>query len=747
MEVLKEINTQIVFPDLKEKGKGLTPLREWNDPVSLSEDPIWSRSIHPQDRESVLSLYKFKLQTQSPFEVRYRVEVDNKYHWVLDSGTPLINSEKQFQGFYRVQIIDRHEQPVPFCPEKEEVKQCFENSGLGVQYLDRNGMILWTNKTFLQVTGYTEHELFNHHITEFIAETSELLEFMFSLENKEPVKDVVIRFQCKDEYRYFCLSTSSSLNHDQFEFTRCFMQDITELKHKEEKMRESNRVLKLINSISNSLSANLDLHPLLQTITDASTAVSGARFGSFYIVSTSDKGTRELLLYTTSGSPVGGFARNPIPTKLLAISKTEQIERIANLSKCYALKDFTNFACSCLSVPVIARNGDLLGKIMLFHTSESFFTETAETLVSGIASHAAIAIDNCRLFEEKKNNEQRFRILAESIPQMVWTARSDGTLDYCNQRWVDYTGLTLSKSFGTGWLQMIHRSDLFRGMRKWKDCLSNGNPYESEFRIRNGKTGKFRWHLVRALPIADKNNKVVKWFGTCTDIEEQKQNVQVKDDFIGIASHELKTPLTSLKAYIQLVERTLKDEANETVKGYLAKTNTHVNRVNALISDLLDISRIQSGKLQFKMTWFNINNLVTETVDSIQQACQTHRIIKIGNADLEYFGDRQRLEQVICNYLNNAIKYSPKAEEIEIETRIEEKKITIAFRDNGIGIAPDKLEKIFDRYYRINEASKAVGLGIGLYISKEIIRKHNGRTWAESQEGKGTTFFIELPLL
>ncbi len=721
----------------------------WEDYPSPASVYSWAQHIHPCDKPRALSIYNERASTQNNFELRYRTLLNDTYKWVIDVGKVIWSEDGNFECYQRTRIKDKEPSADEERQVNDEMRSFFENAPVGMHCLNSEGLIIWANQSQLDTLGYTYDEYLNHHITDFLVDPDQSKEVVYLIRNNEQIRNKVIKVYTRDlQHKYLCFSSNTYFENGVFRYTRCFFQEVTALKTSEAKMRESNRVLKLINSISNSLSSNLDLHPLIQTITDASTAVSGAQFGAFYI-NHKPAGHEEIVLYTTSGCPAGGFVTNPLPHVLPPGS----FEKICRLNKA-EIHEKANEVClremceSMLIIPVKARNGELLGKIFLTHHEENVFTETTEMLVAGIAGHAAVAIDNCRLFEEKKSNEQRFRVLAESIPQMVWTASSDGNLDYCNKRWLEYSGLTIKKSLGSGWLNAVHRADVLKGIRKWKECIENGTPYETEFRIKDGSSGKFRWHLVRALPINDIHGNVAKWFGTCTDIEDQKKNVQAKDDFISIASHELKTPLTSLKAYVQLMERSLQEDGyNDTVSLYMNKTNSHINRLTGLISDLLDISRLQSGKMQFNMTKFNFNTLLNDVADSVQQSSTTHKVEKKGNADIEFYGDKQRIEQVITNYLTNAIKYSPSANTVHLEAVIEKKHVKIMVRDKGIGIAPDKLDKIFDRYFRINDNTKVSGLGIGLYISKEIIKKHGGKTWAESRIGEGTSFYITLPLV
>lgn len=722
-------------------------LRQWNDPTKIDSQADWVTQIHVKDRPGVLARYKQHFSRKLPFELSYRLFQNGRYVSIFDIGVPLFSEEGEFEGYSRTLMTGIPEQ-LSLLGEPLNLSGYFENSAAGVMIVSREGELLYMNPSLCGMLGYSKEEARQIKLFSLFTHIHHKEDFAVSLSSGLPIFNRHYTLAGKGTITREACFSGNKLNDETLAIC---IQDITSEKELESKLQESNRLLKLMNSISNSISGNLDLHNLIQTITDGATAVSGAEFGSFYLHQKKDD-SNELILYTTSGTPHGGLAKNPVPHSIKGNKQNSKTFNISDISVCNDLSNFglpsRTKAGSLLSIPVHSVRKELLGKIVLYKRMENGFSERAEMLVTDIAGHAAVAIDNCKLFEEKKVNEHRFRVLAESIPQMVWTARSDGNLDYCNQRWIEYTGLSAKESIGSGWLVVVHRSDLTKGIRKWKNCVDSGKPYECEFRIKEQRTGKFRWHLVRAVPILDNRKKVIKWFGTCTDINDQKKNVEIKDDFMNIASHELKTPLTSLKAYVQLIERNLSTEVNEEVKSYLNKANHHISRVSSLITDLLDVSRIQTGKMQFKMTCFSFSNMITEAIDTVQRGTATHKIIINENANVDFYGDKHRLEQVICNYLTNAIKYSPQGEEVFVNTVAAKNSITIAIKDNGIGIESDKIEKIFDRYYRVNEGTaKFTGLGIGLYISKEIISRHNGKTWAESDGKNGTTFYISLPLL
>ncbi len=346
----------------------------------------------------------------------------------------------------------------------------------------------------------------------------------------------------------------------------------------------------------------------------------------------------------------------------------------------------------------------------------------------------------------KRLAENRTRFLINTMPHIVASATPDGALDYANRHLMDFTGLTFDELKGWGWANCIYSADIERLTIAWRHSLETGKPLQMEFRLVNS-AGVPVWHFAKVIPHSDEKGEITVWIATITDIHEHKLSEEKKDDFIGIASHELKTPLTSAKAYIQLLENQLSENGSPEAFLYVKRANASIERLNELISDLLDISKIQHGKLAYTFSEFDFNGMVDETIEYVRQTSPRHAIIKTGTACPLITGDKERLRQVCINLLTNAVKYSPNAMRIDVNIQSDAHKITVSVTDYGIGIPESDLEKVFERYYRVKNAGAYYqGMGIGLYISAEIIHRHHGEIWATSKLGEGSTFYFNLPL-
>lgn len=394
---------------------------------------------------------------------------------------------------------------------------------------------------------------------------------------------------------------------------------------------------------------------------------------------------------------------------------------------------------------VLERNGQLYTSYYNF-SYKPLFNEHGE--VYAILNFATDVTEMVLTKKQLKLNEEKYKNLADSLPIIVWTADKDGNIDYYNKQWYDYTGFTSIDSRENATEKIIHPDDQKRSKEIWMTSKANKTNYEIEYQFRDRTSeDAYRWFLGRAIPIKNENNDVIQWIGTCTDINEFKQFQQQKDNFLGIASHELKTPLTSLKLYSQFLEKNLRKQEDDKNADVAKKMDEQINKLTSLVNDLLDVTKIQNGKILLNKSDFDFDDLVEEIVTE-QQMITSHKILveseKIGNI----YSDRHRISQVMSNLIGNAIKYSPDANRIHITTKVtDDDCVLFTVRDFGIGIPADKTERVFEQYYRVSGSKEHTfpGLGLGLYISSEIIKRSGGKIFVNSIEGKGSEFCFLIP--
>ena len=342
-------------------------------------------------------------------------------------------------------------------------------------------------------------------------------------------------------------------------------------------------------------------------------------------------------------------------------------------------------------------------------------------------------------------SREYFKFLADNIPVIIWTSGVDGKLDYVNRRWVEYTGFDVEES-KTKQAELLHADDLERNVTEWQKALKEKRKYEGEFRFKRTSDGAYRWHYSQAIPFKDEHGNITAWIGTNIDIHDQKKELEKKDEFISVASHELKTPLTSLKGYIQLME--FQENLSEAAKIYVSKANSSVNKLQHLIDELLDASKIKAGKLKFDKEKLDLTNLVALCIENSTYIYPLYQIKKELQDEIIVFGNAERLEQVLMNLINNAVKYSPNRKEIIIRAEKNKDTAIVSVIDFGIGMVKSDQELIFERFYRANGHDTTMpGLGMGLYISSEIIKEHNGELKVRSKLNEGSVFSFSLPLV
>jgi two-component system sensor histidine kinase VicK len=278
-------------------------------------------------------------------------------------------------------------------------------------------------------------------------------------------------------------------------------------------------------------------------------------------------------------------------------------------------------------------------------------------------------------------------------------------------------------------------------------AVSNGD-YDVEYRTVGAEDGKIRWVRAKGKVYFNEDAVPQRFIGAVLDITEQKMDEQRKNDFIGMASHELKTPLTSLSAYIQMMQIKAKKGEDTALINGLDKANIQVKRMTGMINGFLNISRLESGKIQLDKQLFDLNLLIEDSISETNPALGNHQITFNRCDDLTLFADRVKIVSVVSNLLSNAIKYSPKGKNILIACEKNDGMARVSITDEGIGIEPQDREKLFDRYYRVENPNHPhiSGFGIGLYLSAEIIHRHEGKIWVDSEVEKGSTFYFTLPL-
>jgi PAS domain S-box-containing protein len=374
------------------------------------------------------------------------------------------------------------------------------------------------------------------------------------------------------------------------------------------------------------------------------------------------------------------------------------------------------------------------------------------------AAARAEAEERNRMSEVIRHNEVRFRSLVQALPQVVFAAGTQGKLEFRNRQILEYSGFTEEELSGVKkWTRLLHRDDRAVAVGARSQALATGQPLSFDLRLRR-RDGVHRWFLVTVMPLRGSEGEILEWFGTCTDIHAQKEAIQAqaeavhaRDVFLRVASHELKTPLTAAQLQIQSARRQLRREPGEAAANLVLRleaTAKSVERLGTLVNALLDVSHVAAGKIVTEREPFDLSELVARAVGGFTRAA-SGRGCEIG-LDLEpgisMVGDPARLEQVLSNLLSNAIKYG-EGKPVSVRLRRSgPRHVSLDVLDHGIGIAPDDQLRIFEKFERAASARHYGGLGLGLWIARQIVEASGGVLRVSSAAGEGSTFTVQLPL-
>lgn len=346
-----------------------------------------------------------------------------------------------------------------------------------------------------------------------------------------------------------------------------------------------------------------------------------------------------------------------------------------------------------------------------------------------------------------RKTAERFHALVENSADVIVVTDASARVLYCSPSVKKALGYTVKEFRKINGLTLIH-PDEAASIQKFNEALLQ-SPGKSKYILHRylHRNGKYVW-IESTLTNLLHHPNVKAIISNFKNVTERIVLEKQKEDFIGIATHELKTPVTSIKAYAQILLRRFDKEGNSGAAKMIEKMDGQLNKLIALIGDLLDVTKIEGGRLQMHEELYDFNLLVTEVVEELQRTTEDHRIILTLDKTQKVFGDKERIGQVLTNLISNAIKYSPASNDIMVTSNVTDTDVKVCVRDHGLGISQDQQEKVFERFYRVSgpQGNSFPGLGLGLYISHEIIKRQGGRIWVESEKGKGSVFCFTLPL-
>jgi len=356
----------------------------------------------------------------------------------------------------------------------------------------------------------------------------------------------------------------------------------------------------------------------------------------------------------------------------------------------------------------------------------------------------------------QRMREVELRQLVEGLPLLVWTCTPEGLCDYLSAQWVAYTGIPEAEQLGSAWIAQLHPDDVPVVQNAWGASVAVGQPLETEFRIRR-HDGTYRWFQTRARPLHGSDGRVVKWFGTNTDIHDRKMLEQTLrertealersnaelEQFAYIASHDLQEPLRTVTSYVQLIERRYGNVLDERGRKYVEHVVTGARKMRSLIVDLLDYSRATMAPTEGSQV--DANEALSSARTSLE-ALFTESGAILTSSPLPIIAmDAGSLIRIFQNLLSNAIHYrSEKRPEIRVQVVKDNEWCTLSVQDNGVGIAPEYQRRIFQMFQRVHTHLGRPGTGVGLALCRRLVERFNGEIWVESTVGVGSTFYVRL---
>lgn len=729
----KDSNTELIelLPHLiwtsKTQGKCDFLNKQWEIYTGIERSKLtgygWLKFIHPEDMTRLMGAWNHAFDTNSGFELDYRIRrFDGAWRWFKSKAEPIYNNKGKVVKWYgsNTDIQEVKKDEIIVKQSEMQLQTVFENLSEGVVVANADGQLLGWNPRALEIHGFKKLSDAQQQLPDFtkIFEIFEMDDTFIPLERwplsrilkGERLHNWELKVKHIKEGWHRVFNYGGELvknNYGKPHLAIVTIQDITKQKDIEHVLKQSEELHKTLVDASPDCIKLYNVDGTLLYINKAGL--------KYHCMSSLDE-IKKWNYYSCIMPDDRNKLNEAFQKALGGEENTFELRHINTCSK--------REICMETMVPVKNEKNEVI-------------------YVYGVSRD----ITHQKKAEQAlKNSEKRFRELSDSMPQLVWTAEPNGTVDYYNNKYLEYDGIEKVGN-NYNWSLVLHPEDQQRTIDAWNQSIKTGNIYEITHRVKT-KNGTYRWLLSRGIPIRDESGKIIKWYGTATDIHENKLLEQQKDDFLAVASHELKTPVTSIKAYEQVLRKSFIQKADGNSVELLDKMDGQINKLTALISDLLDVTKINAGKILFNEELFDFNSLIYEIVEEIQRTTAHTIVTKLTKSQMIY-GDRDRTGQVIINLLTNAIKYSPAASKVIVSTKKKENKIVLSVQDFGVGI-PEKVQsKLFERFFRVSSEihSTFPGLGLGLFISKEIVQRQNGKIWVESEQGKGSIFSFSLPII
>jgi PAS domain S-box-containing protein len=364
--------------------------------------------------------------------------------------------------------------------------------------------------------------------------------------------------------------------------------------------------------------------------------------------------------------------------------------------------------------------------------------------------------------ESIKESESRFQSMANTAPVLIWITDIDALFTFVNNFWLQYTGRTLGQELGMSWLEGIHPEDINRFMEVYKTSFDSRKPFEIEFRIKHND-GSYKWIISKGVPRFQSDGRFAGYIGSCTDINDQKLIEETiknfneelkmlnssKDKFFSIIAHDLKSPLSGLLGFTEILVEEFEDLQTEEIKEFIGHSHQSAKNINALLENLLEWSRIQIGKIAFEPTEIEVESIFDDIISLFNHNARNKkiRLEKRVDPELKVWADKNMFKTILRNIVSNGLKFTKEGGTITVSAEEGNDFVKITAQDSGVGISEENINKLFkiDVNYTTPGTNKERGTGLGLILCKELVEKNGGKISVKSEIGKGTKFIFTLP--
>ncbi|MGE3960385.1 MAG: PAS domain S-box protein [Dehalococcoidia bacterium] len=719
----------------------------------------WLDAVHPDDRQRTEDAFVDASAMREPFQISYRLRhARGAYHWVIDSGRPRYDTDASFLGYVGtvIDIDDRQRAVRELRTSELRYAALFEAMDEGFcvvdVILDGDGSpadyrFVEVNPAFEEQTGL--HDAVGRTALELVPT---LERFWIETYGSVALTGEPVRFEDESRPmdRWFDVY-AFRIGEPALLRVGILFRDVTPRRRDEAALAGS-----AARAVYRARLADVLRTPgprrALQT---ASALLLGDHLAAdrvFWADANEDEGTLTVEVEHRGSTALPSLA-GVHDLRALGVPALEALRRgsvlwttdvrgESSIAPELRASILDRGIRAALAVPVV-RQGRIVA-ILAAHQHEPRTWQPEEiALIEETSERAWTAIERSEAEDALRASEERFRRLADSMPQLVWTASDAGTVQYYNSRGDAYEGLRRTADGTWEWQPMVHPDDLERTQSAWQGAVETGDVYECEHRIRMAD-GTYRWHLSRAE--RGETQGVGQWYGTATDIHELMLANELKDRFLAIASHELRNPVAIIHGTAQQIRRsrhlgTLSEERFERYVTSLIETSSHLAN---LTNDLTDVSRLQRGALPLNIEAVDLATLVRDIARREEWEPRVH--LHGTEAEVLVDADRHRVRQVVTNLIDNALKYSPGGTSVDVNLRQDGDGVLIEVADRGIGLSPDDLRAIFTPFGRAENAAAIPGLGMGLFVAREVAQRHGGDLRARSDgRGHGTTMSFWLP--